>query len=290
MGFRFHKSFKVAPGVRINISKKSAGLSFGKKGARVSLNTKGQKRATVGIPGTGLSYSTSLNNKKSTTEHSVTRGERSRNTSPKQTPIWPLLLGILFLISGVAAMHKDIGNAIFMVLIGGVLIYWNRQKVSRPHSFSKIQLLEWQRLVISDSEKLIYTKEQLEDLTNDDIKQRTRIINDCKKLITSTTNADTFFDRYRLLEEHSDFIECYKPYFDVSQYIPTDFLNAKERHVNSFIDRMWEKTIQKVNTLTTENGKNNQFVKFSTTINEHLTDMPAGSVDYYKNQYLNKLH
>lgn len=64
MGFRFHKSFKVTPGVRINISKKSAGLSFGKKGARVSLNTKGQKRATVGIPGTGLSYSTSLNNKK----------------------------------------------------------------------------------------------------------------------------------------------------------------------------------------------------------------------------------
>lgn len=57
MGFRFRKSFKIAPGVRVNVGKKSVGISAGVKGARVSVNSKGRKTTTVGLPGTGLSYS-----------------------------------------------------------------------------------------------------------------------------------------------------------------------------------------------------------------------------------------
>lgn len=56
MGFRFRKSFKIAPGVRVNVGKKSVGISAGVKGARVSVNSKGRVTKTVGIPGTGLSY------------------------------------------------------------------------------------------------------------------------------------------------------------------------------------------------------------------------------------------
>lgn len=56
MGFRFRRSFKIAPGVRFNINKKSAGLTFGPRGAHYTINTKGQRTASVGIPGTGLSY------------------------------------------------------------------------------------------------------------------------------------------------------------------------------------------------------------------------------------------
>ena len=56
MGFRFRKSVKIAPGVRLNIGKKSVGISAGVKGARVSVNSSGRKTTTVGIPGTGLSY------------------------------------------------------------------------------------------------------------------------------------------------------------------------------------------------------------------------------------------
>ena len=57
MGFRFRKSVKIAPGVRLNIGKKSVGISAGVKGARVSVNSSGRKTTTVGLPGTGLSYS-----------------------------------------------------------------------------------------------------------------------------------------------------------------------------------------------------------------------------------------
>lgn len=56
MGFRFRKSIKLGKGVRINFNKKSAGISFGTKGARYSINSNGRRTASVGIPGTGLYY------------------------------------------------------------------------------------------------------------------------------------------------------------------------------------------------------------------------------------------
>ncbi len=60
MGFRFHKSLKIAKGVRLSIGSKSLGVSVGGKGARLSTNTRSGTRATVGVPGTGLSYTTKI--------------------------------------------------------------------------------------------------------------------------------------------------------------------------------------------------------------------------------------
>jgi tetratricopeptide (TPR) repeat protein len=54
MSIRFRRSMKLIPGVRLNINKDSLGLSFGVPGARYSVNTKGRRTASVGIPGTGL--------------------------------------------------------------------------------------------------------------------------------------------------------------------------------------------------------------------------------------------
>ena len=39
MGFRFRKSFKIAPGVKFNINKKSVGLTLGKRGAHFTINS-----------------------------------------------------------------------------------------------------------------------------------------------------------------------------------------------------------------------------------------------------------
>ena len=56
VGLRFRKSFKITPGVRLNVSNKSTGISFGGKGLRYSLNSFGSRTSSIGIPGTGLSY------------------------------------------------------------------------------------------------------------------------------------------------------------------------------------------------------------------------------------------
>jgi hypothetical protein len=58
MGFRFRRTVRVLPGVRLNFSKSGVSTSLGVRGAHVTLGH-GQIRQTFGIPGTGLSYSTS---------------------------------------------------------------------------------------------------------------------------------------------------------------------------------------------------------------------------------------
>lgn len=62
MGLRFRKSFKVAPGVRVNVGKKSVGVSVGGRGGHISVNSNGRKTIGASIPGTGISYSESLGN------------------------------------------------------------------------------------------------------------------------------------------------------------------------------------------------------------------------------------
>lgn len=57
MAMKFRKSVNLGGGVRLNVNKKSIGVSAGVKGARITANSNGRKTVTVRIPGTGL-YST----------------------------------------------------------------------------------------------------------------------------------------------------------------------------------------------------------------------------------------
>jgi hypothetical protein len=52
---RFQKSIRIAPGVRINLSKSGVGVSVGPKGLKVGVDGKGRRYSSVGIPGTGIS-------------------------------------------------------------------------------------------------------------------------------------------------------------------------------------------------------------------------------------------
>lgn len=56
MGLRFRKSVKIAPGVRLNIGKKSVGISAGVKGYRKSINSSGRVTTSIGTPVAGVSY------------------------------------------------------------------------------------------------------------------------------------------------------------------------------------------------------------------------------------------
>lgn len=56
MGFRFRKSIKILPGIRLNLSKSGISTSIGGPGASINFGGQGT-RQTVGLPGTGLSFS-----------------------------------------------------------------------------------------------------------------------------------------------------------------------------------------------------------------------------------------
>ncbi len=92
MGFNFRKSLKIAPGVRLNITKKGvSSISLGGKGARVNLGKKGT-RTTVGMPRTGLSYSSFSPKqvKKDTARSKPVRSSMQMNMSPVRSQIPPL--------------------------------------------------------------------------------------------------------------------------------------------------------------------------------------------------------
>lgn len=78
MGLRMRKSVKIAPGVRVNLGTKSAGISVGGKGFRYSVNSSGRRTTTVGIPGTGISYSSSSRSKHSSAQAKRQKLERER--------------------------------------------------------------------------------------------------------------------------------------------------------------------------------------------------------------------
>jgi hypothetical protein len=89
MGFRFQRRLKLFPGVTLNVSKSGLSTSFGVRGARVTVGH-GKTRTTVGLPGTGLSY-TSVESSGHTSNSPA--GEQSSGIGFGQL----LLLGLTFL-------------------------------------------------------------------------------------------------------------------------------------------------------------------------------------------------
>lgn len=87
MALRFRKSFKVAPGVRVNLSKSGISTSVGGKGLTANLSKRGTK-ITAGIPGSGLSAS------------KLYRSDKKGVSQSTPTPLWAHVVTWL-LIAGV---------------------------------------------------------------------------------------------------------------------------------------------------------------------------------------------
>lgn len=117
MGLRFRKSIKIAPGVKINLNKKSTSVTFGGKGVHYTASSTGKKTASVGIPGTGISYTqtTGQSNKQKKTNKG---GSQPMPTAPQtnfqdpdhkkwyQKTGWIIALLILFFPVGLFLMWK----------------------------------------------------------------------------------------------------------------------------------------------------------------------------------------
>jgi Protein of unknown function (DUF4236) len=64
MGWRFRRSFKIAPGIRWNLSTRGSSWSIGRRGFTLNVSPRGVRR-TVSIPRTGLSHTAELKSKPS---------------------------------------------------------------------------------------------------------------------------------------------------------------------------------------------------------------------------------
>ena len=91
MGFRFRRSMKILPGIRLTVGKSSVGISAGIPGARVSLNSRGRVTTSAGIPGSGLYWteSKSIKKKRATSKSPVNVPSDSALDSPVAAPHEP---------------------------------------------------------------------------------------------------------------------------------------------------------------------------------------------------------
>ncbi len=109
MGLNFRKSINLGKGFKLNIGKKSVGISGGVKGARVSMNSSGRKTATFSLPGTGLSYSVNLNNLFGKKKSSKKKGSTNKDNDDEEENvinvnlILVLIIVILIAVMGIAA-------------------------------------------------------------------------------------------------------------------------------------------------------------------------------------------
>lgn len=87
MGFGFHKSIQLLPGIRVHLSKSGASLSLGRPGATVNVGGRGV-RTTVGAPGTGISYTTqrSWGGRRGRSGGAPPRDSAAARRTPQQAP------------------------------------------------------------------------------------------------------------------------------------------------------------------------------------------------------------
>jgi hypothetical protein len=99
MGFRFSRSVRLLPGIRLNFSTRGVSTSVGGRGFTLNFGKRGI-RTSVGIPGTGISYSEML-----------TRNEAG-NGSPPAAPAgrsfgWGT---VLFIVLAVVFLTRVLGG------------------------------------------------------------------------------------------------------------------------------------------------------------------------------------
>lgn len=178
MGLRFRKSVKIAPGVRLNISKKSVGISAGVKGYRKSINSSGRVTTSIGVPGTGVSYAKTENLKSkkkkavssrvsSTAAAPAPAKVQKAAAQPKEKP--PKTTAVLqerpdasFAVFGVVALAGAVflfasSHVIFSVVAAlfGIFCLYSFIHIKRhpedPRYITEEQLTRWGQLVHSDA-------------------------------------------------------------------------------------------------------------------------------------------
>lgn len=152
MGLRFRKSIKIAPGVKINLNKKSTSVTFGGKGAHYTASSTGKKTASVGIPGTGISYTQTTG--QSNRQKKTNKGEsQPMSTAPQsnfqdpdhkkwyQKTGWIIALLILFFPVGLFLMWKYTNwKKSIKGIITAIILIFALSGIASPDNLEQITL------------------------------------------------------------------------------------------------------------------------------------------------------
>ena len=141
MAFRFRRTMKIAPGVRLNLTKTGISARVGPKGAGVTVGTSGTT-VSAGIPGTGLHVSEKVKTPKGTRTPSKTVSVNTKQPSKRSnlswldTSFWIFVIGLFGLVFW--ANRNDEAGLGFLIAILSItpllaiaLLVWSYRKIRR---------------------------------------------------------------------------------------------------------------------------------------------------------------
>lgn len=181
MGWRFRRSIKILPGVRVNIGKNSTSISLGGRGFHRTYSSTGRVTTSVGIPGTGLYYTTSTN------------GNSTAMRNPRMTQF------------GEIANYNNtthVGDIAAPITVNVNAIRNDVMTIYRE----SIQTINWRHILISSSgEYHEYYKSRAEKILNGDIDTYFEILSDLNpfdKLMQYGSDFECGTDDPRMLAVH----------------------------------------------------------------------------------------
>ena len=112
MGWRFRKSFKILPGVRVNLGKKGITSATIGKGGIFSTNVSSKGvRHNVNVPGTGITYQTQRTSFLSNTDNPLADEHIASNTTRNSFIILGIIFAGIFTLCGICTLSGVLNNA-----------------------------------------------------------------------------------------------------------------------------------------------------------------------------------
>lgn len=155
-------------------------------------------------------------------------------------------------------------------------------------------LLNWQRAVMTDSpNKLIMTETQLKQASVQQAENDLRIIQDCIKILGTTTKPDTFFSRLDLMKKTATHLVKLEPYVQFSGATPTAAIKEietdEQEAIYSFIGRYYATVFEKAENLKTEAGKKRRYQNFYDSLTPYFDRMNEHNQNYVRYKCRDKI-
>ena len=255
--------------------------------AHFTVNSKGKRTTSVGIPGTGLSYTTSSGGKKSkgkktTKQQSIAKttvkttntvSNTVNNTNKSSFKNVPLIVGIIFVVLGLSATN------ILMLALGALLIYiyW---KDNRNQTTTKDPISPESNVSPSINETETVNDKLISDSLN--IPTYLRQIEESIEIIGNSKNPDTVISRFDFLQgiylKLSNTSDSVPNLNELSTHLQQVILE-KNKYINASIKKALDDELIKINQLKTEKGKINRLHRFFEKMRT-ITDLPSENMAY----------
>lgn len=121
------------------------------------------------------------------------------------------------------------------------------------------------------------------------IENSERIIKDCKQIVESTTNIDTFFSRFNLLAEKYQGLIPYEGLIEFQGYTPTKAYNGiiaqKDSETELFVSRYIACMVDSAASLKTDRGKINRYKNSLETFRKHYDEISDENIDMIESAF-----